>query len=1220
VIAIAFGIVNKTITFSKTKLVYEHSRKQFLSSWKVNCIKVKLVPLHFYYMGLQNSRRKRGVALTTRGLQKLQEAKRASEAQENFGNTYTLEELSTLTGLYPSTISKVLNREGGVDKKTLEKLFSVFNLKIDKSDYLSSNTHIYWGDATHTSVFYGRTQEITTLQQWILDERCRFVAILGMGGIGKTTLSVKLAQQIQEDFEYVIWRSLKEAPPVKSILANLIQFLSDEQETENNLPDNLSETISRLLYYLQSNHCLLIFDNVESILRCGSRAGQYREGYEGYGELFRLLGEATHQSCLVLTSRENLKEVALLKGKALPVRCLQLRGLKVDDAQEILKVKGLSATDEEWKVMIERYAGNPLALKIVATTITDVFDGNVTEFLRENTAVFGDIRDVLDEQFERLSGLEKDIMYWLAINREPIALCELREDMVSPVASPKLLEALESLLRRSLIEQSTATYTLQPVVMEYVTQVLIERVCKEIATEKIELFRCHALMKATAKDYIRETQFRLILQPVIDGLLTVFRSKKGIEKQLTKILIKLQEEAPQEPGYSGGNILNLLCQLQTDLSGYDFSFLTVWQADLRNVKLHNVNFAYANLAKSVFTETFGGILSVAFSPDGELLAFGDTKGEIHLRQVADGKQVLTCKGHNSWVLSLAFSLDGRVFASGSGDYTVKLWDIETGQCLQTFQGHDNEVWSVAFSPDGNMLASGSDDQTIKLWSVRTGECLKIFQGHTSWVHSVAFSPDGQMLMSGSDDQTVKLWDINTGECLKTFQGHHDGIRAIAISSNGQMLASGSEDQMVKLWDINTGECINTFEGHSNEIYSVAFSPQGDLLASGSHDQTVKLWDISTGECLKTFQGHSSWVYSVAFSPQGDILASGSYDQTARLWSVDTNQCLRTFQGYTNQVLSVAFSPDGQTLASGSYDSSVRLWDVSTGQALKTFQGHCAAVWSVAFSPDGQTLASGSEDQTVRLWNASTGQCLHIFQGHHALVWSVAFSPDGQTLASSSEDQTVRLWDVNTGQVLRTLHGHLAAVWSVAFSPDGQTLASGSHDQTVKLWDIGTGECKKTLAGHTAWVWSVAFSPDGNLLASTSPDGTIRLWSVDTNECLKVLQVNIGWLQLAAFSPDSRTLACCNQDFTVELWDISTGKCLRTLQGHTGRVWSIAFNPDSQTLASGGEDETIKLWDLTTGNCSKTLKTEKPYERINIRGVTGLTTATIATLKVLGAVD
>jgi WD40 repeat protein/GTPase SAR1 family protein len=1189
----------------------------------------------------QNQKRNRGLILTCEGWQKLENAKLEWEFQENNGTRCTLEELSEQARITPVTFRKVLTRETGVDKQTLVRLFMAFNLELDQNDYTKPESdlekqenlkllkRVDLREAVDVSVFYGRTAELALLEQWLMKEQCRVVALLGMGGMGKTSLATKLVRQIEQRFEYVIWRSLYNAPPLFELLGNLIQFFDNSQVLEADLPTSVDERISRLIDYLQKQRCLIILDNAETILQSGAIAGSYREGYEEYGQLIKRVGELPHRSCLLLTSREKPKEVASLEGQTVPVRSLRLSGLEAVDGQKIFGVKGFSGSESELRTVVERYAGNALALKIVATTIQDVFNGDISEFLKQDTAVFGDIHELLDHQFARLSYIEKDIIYWLAINREPVSLSELREDIVSPVPLQKLLEAVESLGRRSLtektapttLEKSAALFTLQPVVMEYVTNRLIEQVCREIETQNIGLFRCYALMKVTAKDYVRETQIRLIVQPVVDGLLTIYRSKRNLVNQLTQILARLQKESPLEPGYTAGNVLNLLSHLNTDLSGYDFSHLTIWQADLRNVKLHDVNFQNANLAKSIFAEAFAGVLSVAFSPDGKLLAFGDTSGEIYLRQVADGKHILTCKGHTSWVLSVTFSPDGRILASSSADHTVKLWEVDTGQCLQTLQEHDKEVWSVAFSPDGSMLASGSDDQTVKLWNIRTGECKRTLRGHTSWVHSVAFNPDGQTLVSGSDDQTVKLWDIRDGKCLKTLQGHCDGIRAIAVSPDGQMLASSSEDQTVKLWDISTGECLKTLQGHSNEIYSVAFSPQGALLASGSQDQTVKLWDISTGECLKTLQGHSSWVYSVAFSPQGALLASGSYDQTVRLQSVHTGECLKTFQGCTAQVLSVAFSPDGQTLASGSHDFSVRLWNVSTGQLLGTLQGHRAAVWSVAFSPDGQTLASGSEDQTVRLWNVAEGRCLKIFQGHRALVWSVAFCPDGQTLASSSDDQTVKLWDVSTGQILRTLQGHRAAVWSVAFSPQGDLLASGSHDQTVKLWDVTTGECKRVLEGHTAWVWSVAFSPDGKLLASTSPDGTIRLWSVYTNGCLKVLQVNTGWLQLAAFSPDSRTLACCNQDFLVQLWDVSTGQCLRTLQGHTGRVWSVAFNPDdSRTLASSGEDETIRLWDVTTGNCSKTLKAEKPYERLNIRGVTNLAPATVATLKVLGAVD
>ncbi|TBR57039.1 hypothetical protein B4U84_26805 [Westiellopsis prolifica IICB1] len=1175
-------------------------------------------------------KRKRGLILTPEGLQKLQCAKLASESNDNFGNRYTLEDLSERIGINTATISKVLGREGGVDKRTLELFFQAFNIELDKTCYTNSDPSQRqdWGEAVCVSAFYGRTEEIATLEQLVLEENCRLVAVLGMGGIGKTALSVKFAEKIKDHFEYIIWRSLREAPPTNAILANLIGFLSDGQETEAYLPETVGDKISRLIDYLRQQRCLLILDNMESVLCSGRRAGIYREGYEGYGELLKRVGETAHQSCLMVTSREKPKDIVSLEGEALPVRSFVVRGLQSVDGEEIFKVKGISASELEFKKLIERYAGNVLALKVVATSIKDLFDGNVTEFLQQEAAVFGDINDLLEQQFERLSNLEIDIMYWLAINREPVSRSELQADIVSSIPSKKLLEALESLARRSLIEKaiptiaekSTPLFTLQPVVMEYVTNRLIDQVCEEIETGNIDLFRCHALMKATAKDYVMESQIRLIVKPLINALTTVFRSEKNLINQLTQIIERQRKESPLEPAYTAGNILNLLRQLQVDLTGYDFSNLSVWQADLRNVKLHDVNFQNANLAKSVFAETFGGVISVAFSPDGKLLALGDTNGEIRLYQVSDWKQVLVFKGHSNWVTSVAFSPDRETLASGSIDCTLKLWHISTGQCLQDLQGHNDEVWSVTFSPDGQMLASSSDDQTIKLWSVCTGQCFKTFQKHTSWVCSVAFSADGQTLFSGSDDHTVGVWDVSSGECLKILRGHHDGIRAITVSPDGQMLASGSEDQTIKLWNVSTGECFKTLQGHCSEVYSITFNPQGDILASGSFDQTVRLWSISTGECLKIFYGHFSWVYSVVFSPRGDLVASGSYDQTVRLWSVSTGECLKTLQGYTHQALSVAFSLDGQTLASGSHDSSVRLWYVGTGQCLKTFQGHCAAIQSVAFSPNGHTLASGSEDRTVKLWDVSTGQALQTFQGHRAAIRSVAFSPDGQILASGSEDRTIRLWDVNTGKALRTCQGHRNQVWSVAFSSKGMMLASSALEETIRLWDVNTGECLKTLEGHTNWVWSIAFSPDGDLLASSSTDRTLRLWSISTGECLRLLQVDTGWLLSVAFSPDNQILASSCQDHTVRLWDVRTGKCFKVLEGHEGGwIRSVTFCPDNQTLASSGEDETIRLWDITTGKCLKILKAEKPYERMNIMGVIDLTMATIADLKVLGAI-
>ncbi|MEH2274475.1 MAG: NB-ARC domain-containing protein [Nostoc sp.] len=1160
--------------------------------------------------------------------------------------------LYAVEGKSPNAIAEELGISAEAVRKRLSEVYKKFNVSgggpgkltklqqvIDNEYQISllteeqeqiTNKRLDWGEAPGVYLFYGRADELFRLKRWVVKEHCRLIALLGMGGIGKTALSVKLADEVQENFDHIIWRSLRNAPPVQEMLTNLIRFVSDEQEKD--LPETIDALITLLIHYLRERRCLLVLDNAETILQASMNvppakevlAGHYKKGYENYGQLLRRIGEEPHHSCLVLTSREKPKEFAPLEGEASPVRTLTLGGLGQIEGQEILKDKSLSGSRQDWSQLINKYSGNPLALKLVSESIRELFGGDISAFLNEGEIIFGDTRNLLDQQFERTSELEKEIIYWLAIKRELVSLDELLDDIMRPLAKRELLEALESLRRRSLIEQKlehkTPQFTLQPVVMEYITEQLIEQITQEIYTGEMALFMSHALMAATDKDYIRNTQVRFILQPVIENLLNIFRFPRILAEKLTQILENIRAKSFVKLGYAGGNVLNLLCHLQVDLSGYDFSHLTIWQAYLQGVNLHHVNLDNSDLSKSVFTEKLGSILSVAFSPNGKLLATGDADGDAHLWQVEDGKRLFTCSGHKSWVRSVAFSPNSQILASGSEDQTVKLWDVQTGQCLNTLQGHTSWIWSVAFSPDGQILASGSEDQTVKLWNVQTGKCLNTLQGHKSWVRSVVFSANSQILASGSEDETVKLWDMQTGKCLNTLQGHTSWIWSVAFSPNGQIVASGSEDQTVKLWDVREGKCLKTLQAHSSWVRSVAFSPDGQILASGNEDQTVKLWDVYTGQCLNTLSGHSSRIWSVAFHPDDQFLASGSDDQTVKIWDVQTGKCCKTLTGHSSRIWSVAFSPKNPILASGSEDKTVKLWDVKTGKCFKTLQGHTRWIWSVAFSPDGQILASGSDDQTVKLWNVQTGQCLKTLTGHSSWVRSVAFSHNGQILASGSDEQTVKLWDVQTGQCLQTLQAHSRWIWSLAFSPDDQILASGSDDQTVKLWDVQTGECWKTLQGGRSRIWSVAFSPDGQFLATGSDDQTVKLWNVREGKCLKTFRGHTKWIWSVVFSPDGQILASGGEDQTVKLWDVREGKCLQTLEGHNSQIRSVAFSPDGQILASGSEDETIQLWNVTTGDRLKTFRADRPYEGMNITGITGLTSTQIDTLKALGAVE
>lgn len=1083
-----------------------------------------------------------------------------------------------------------------------------------------------WGDATQLGTIYGRTTELATLEQWIVRENCRVVGLFGMGGIGKTTLSVHCAKQIQGEFDYLIWRSLRNAPPITNLLTELLQFLSNQQKS---IPNSLDSQILCLLDCLRSARCLLILDNVETIMRSlrGRSAPShdcesgYQPEYNGYGQLIRCIGETDHQSCLLLTSREKPQSIAAKEGGCLPIRSLQLKGLPISAGQAIFNLKGdFFGSSQEWQRLIAYYSGNPLALNMVAIAVKDFFAGSLTkflEFLEPGAAVFGDIYQLLAQQFNRLSDLEQQVMYWLAIERKSIDVQQLLANFALQVTPASLLEALMSLERRSLIEKNENLFTLQPVVMEYITHQLIKQIEQEITTNKLQLLKTHALLKTQAKDYIRESQTRLLLSPLAARLLDT-NTKSSLDKQLMQIISAVRGKSPQETGYIAGNIINLCCQLQIDLSDRNFSNLTVWQAYLKQVNLHRVNFARTNLANCVFTETFSQILSVAFSPDGKLLAASDINHEIHIWQVSDGKKLLTCKVEDGWVWSVTFSLDSRILAS-SANRTINLWDVQTGECLQTLPGYTSRIFSLSFSPDNRFLASGSEDKLVRIWNWQTGQLLKTLSGHTDEVRSVTFAPSSQLLASGSYDRTVRLWNTTTGECLHTLIGHKHWVWSVAFSPDGNTLASSSSDKTIGLWDLN-GKCKYVLT-HSHTLRTLAFSYDGQVLASGS-DDTIKLWNLKTKEC-KLLQGHTSWISSLAFSPNSYLLASGSEDQSVRLWDTQTHRCLKSLQGHSNGIWAVAFSPDGQKIASGSQDRIVRFWHSKTGEYLSCLQGHTSWIWSIAFSPDGHTLASGSEDRTIKLWDTVTGQLLSTLQGHTDAVFSVIFSLDGNTLISGSLDGTIKLWNIEQ-ELYRQIEGHKGGIWCIAQSPDGMILVSGSQDQTVKLWEINTGKCIKTLSGHNSWLRCVAFSPDGQTLASGSANGIVKLWQASTGECLQTWQAHSTPVLSIVFSLDGQYLFTSSTDTTVKLWDMQTLECRQILQEHDKWVRFLSISFDGKILASCSQDETIKLWNMSNlgveTTSSRTLRVPRPYEGMNISGTSGLTSAQIRTLKILGATE
>ena len=391
---------------------------------------------------------------------------------------------------------------------------------------------------------------------------------------------------------------------------------------------------------------------------------------------------------------------------------------------------------------------------------------------------------------------------------------------------------------------------------------------------------------------------------------------------------------------------------------------------------------------------------IAFSPDGGTLAVssGDT---FWLWNVSNPTHATVlglplASGADNTVVSMAFSPDGNILAVGSDDDKIRLWNITHNFEVATpirppLSGHGGPVYSVAFSPDGYTLASGSGDDTVRLWNLPS----TTLSGQASAVGTVAFSPDGSVLATGSNDDTIRLWNVTNpaypAPLGPSLTGATGSIASVAFSPDGRTLAAGSNDDTIRLWNLTNpahptplGAPLTGFTG---SVYAVAFSPDGRTLAAGSNDDTIRLWNVTNpahptplGQPL---YGHTNYVLSVAFSPDGKVLASGSSDDTVRLWNV-TNLSKAILIGHpltgpTNAIWGVAFSQDGRTLAAGSSDDTIWLWNVSdpahaapVGQPITD----ASAVDSVAFQPGKDVLATGSGDGTTQLWNLNVNQAVN----------------------------------------------------------------------------------------------------------------------------------------------------------------------------------------------------------------------------------------------------
>ena len=604
----------------------------------------------------------------------------------------------------------------------------------------------------------------------------------------------------------------------------------------------------------------------------------------------------------------------------------------------------------------------------------------------------------------------------------------------------------------------------------------------------------------------------------------------------------------------------------------------------------------------------GGLLQVtalAFGPAGtNIIAAGYYDGTIRLWNTANGALVRSYTNCYGKVTCMAFSPNGQQIAFGCGDWITRILSVSSGEVLNNGgEGsilNNGVVRSVAYSPDGSKLAvAGEDTNLIKTIFVLNGSTWStlatLLQGSNNLcsvsnsVTALAFSPNGANLVSGCLDQTMCFWSTANWALQRSLTNTGPGITSLAFAPNGQNLFSGDQSGAIQFRTAAAGwSASQSWLAHSGPVWSLACSADSTLLVSGGDDDQVRVWQTTNGVLVTNLVSQTAMVTRSCVAPDGSLVACADADGAVRLFAAQSGASACVITAHTNQVSALAFSPDATFLVSGGgcLDNSICIWDCSNGGQLQSIAGLFAnGVTALAVSPDTSLIAAAGDrtDQVIQIWNRSNSNLLYTLAGHSDGTAVVAFSPNGQFLASGGmfSSGTIKLWDMSNGSCPVTYAGHTCTVVSISFNPTGTLLASaGQTDGLIKIWTNGSVTPLCSLNSLASGARAVAFSPDGTLLAAGGSD-TIQIWQTSNWQPIWSRSSETVGISTLGFSPNGTFLVFGREDGTLgRIWNPLATPVTMTLSSAQAGQFTIA-NPSYSSFLSVETSSDLAHWNVLT---------------------------------------
>ena len=1050
------------------------------------------------------------------------------------------------------------------------------------------------------------------------------IDLVGVGGVGKTSLARMLAEMARPQFEAVFWVSYLNSPdPLTYLPLMSVELGLDDADLVSTEPPAVSSALARIM---NRRRVMVVFDNVETVI---VGVGADRAFDPAHESALATARRNPGRSCVLFTSRTPLPPPA-------PENLIdvQVPGVDLGAAQRILADDGLVLPTEEVAALVKRYVGNPFALVCAARTSSLASSaGHDAERAPTPASVSELIRDQLDSAPPAV----RACLEYLALSRDEPDIEEMSRVLVLAAPGCDAAEVLQTVRARGWLPG--AETRLAPVALEEITALVEERMAEELHRGTLETVRYLPLLPATLSEGSREFLKAAVLDRVVRQL------KSQLDDSLVDHLMGclMMLEDPFEDSYAAGNILNLLARVPGQLDGVNLPGRVIRNVDLRECDAPELNLQGASFHDVKFDQDLEGVTSVSVSPSGTLVAAGTANGDVHLLHAGSGKSVARCVGHRDVVSGLAFAADSPILATAGDDGSVRIWDSATGECRRELSADGTRLDAVAMTGDGQLIAAGGVAGIVFVWS--RGKTIRLFQASqhhdasTAGMHvrSLAFNSTGDLLASGCSDGRVKVWDWRACELIFETEDQSGSVESVVFEpETNRLLASTRHPSGTRAFDLDE---LREVEPHDTFRWAgnLALSRDGHRAVNLRSDHLLELIDVQTGSKRELAMPR----YRVQFcdvSSLSGLIAAGGDSHTLSVWDWESGRLVWTLNGFSRWIKAIDISPDGTRIACCADNESIRVWDLGSMRLTHELRPHGAHIRSIRFLPGRPArIMSGSDDRYLAVSDLENDSSEPILLGpHEGGVWAVAASNDGELLAAGCLHGQIRVWALGSSRPIVTLDGSAHVnVRSLAFNAAGSLLASCGEDNSVRVWDLRTGR-STPAARHSGLVWSVDFSPasrlGGDLIASSGEDQVVRVWSTKRSKEILALTGHRGTVWSARFSPDGDLIVTGSSDRTVRVWPISRylrpwNRWLRRSRGreshetvyreHEDWVRAVVFSPDGKSIASGSHDGSVHVRALDDGG-ARTLPVMRPYEGLDVRGSDGLSTAQLHALRRLGA--